>query len=135
MKDEFGGRVVNECMCIQPKIYLILTADDRETKKAKGVTKVVTDKQIKHRHYCNCLFKPELKYFHQQQIRSDKHVLYTIKQNKLSLLPLDTKRYIHPDGVQTLAFGHYTCTLRGLFGVFGYYLPNERPLWPIKQMV
>ena len=111
MKDEFGGRVVSECVCIRPKMYSILTADDRETKKAKGVTKVVTDKWMTHRHYRDCLFKRELKYFHQQQIRSDKHVLYTITQNKLSLSPLDTKRYIHPDGVRTTAFSHYPIKL------------------------
>ncbi len=40
-------------------------------------------------------------------IRSKNHALYTIEQNKLSLSPLDTKRYILLDGSTTLAFGHY----------------------------
>ena len=45
MKDEFGGKVFSEWWCIRPKLYSILTKDDRELKKAKGVTKVVTDKR------------------------------------------------------------------------------------------
>ena len=48
MKDEFGGRVISECVCIRPKLYSILTSDDRELKEAKGVTKVVTDKLVNH---------------------------------------------------------------------------------------
>ena len=105
MKDEFGGRVIGERVCIRPKLYWILTADNKETKKAKGVIKVVTDKRVRHKHYHDCLFKKEFKYFYQQQIRSDKHILYTIAQNKLSISPMDTKRHVHPDGVQTAAFG------------------------------
>ena len=97
-------------MCIRPtcKLYSILTKNDIELKKAKGIAKAVTDKLIKYNHYHDCLFKKELKYFYQQQITPKKHVLYTVTQNKLVLSPLDTKRYVQPDGVQTLAFGHYT---------------------------
>ena len=45
MKDEFGGKVFSEWWCIRPKLYSILTKDYRELKKAKGITKVVTDKR------------------------------------------------------------------------------------------
>jgi hypothetical protein len=93
-------------MCVHPTED-VFDFNVRQTRveKGKGITKVVTDKQIKQR-YCDCLFKRELKYFHQQQIRSDKHILYTITQNKLSLSPLDAKRYIHSDIVQTLVIMH-----------------------------
>ena len=39
MKDEFGGKPISECLCIRPKLYSILTKNDIELKKAKGITK------------------------------------------------------------------------------------------------
>ena len=47
MKDEFGGKPISECVCIRPKLYSILTKNDIELKKARGITKVVTDKVTK----------------------------------------------------------------------------------------
>ena len=40
-------------------------------------------------------------------IRSEKHQLYTIKQNKVSLAPYDDKRYLLEDRVTSLPYGHY----------------------------
>ena len=40
-------------------------------------------------------------------LRSRGHVIYAERLNKTSLNPLDTKRYILNDGINTLAFGHY----------------------------
>jgi hypothetical protein len=43
-----------------------------------------------------------------RQIRSEKHQLYTVNINKIGLSPYDDKRYILEDGVETLAYGHYS---------------------------
>ncbi|XP_038058013.1 uncharacterized protein LOC119729506, partial [Patiria miniata] len=97
-KDEFGGKVIQEAVCVRPKMYSILADDNNITlKKAKGVTKSVTDKKLKHQHYYDCIFKNKSKTETMTHIRSENHILYTISQNKLSLSPLDTKRYILPD--------------------------------------
>ena len=40
-------------------------------------------------------------------IRAYRHQCYTIKETKLALNNFDDKRYILPDGVTTLAHGHY----------------------------
>ena len=40
-------------------------------------------------------------------IRSKLHKMVMYKQNKIGLSPLDTKRYILDDGVNTLAYGNY----------------------------
>ena len=39
-------------------------------------------------------------------LRSEGHNIYAERINKSSLSPLDTKRWIHDDGIQTLAFGN-----------------------------
>ena len=41
------------------------------------------------------------------QIRSERHEIYSIKLNKIGLSPYDDKRYILNDGTNTLAYGHY----------------------------
>ena len=40
-------------------------------------------------------------------IRSMKHKVYTIEQNKKSLVPYDDKRFLLNDGITTLPYGHY----------------------------
>ena len=45
------------------------------------------------------------------QIRSERHEIYSIKLNKIGLSPYDDKRYILNDGMNTLAYGHYKITV------------------------
>ena len=106
MKDEFGGVPISESVCIRPKMYSILTVD-ANLKKAKGVTKVVINKNLKHDMYRDCIFNNKNRSDKMTMIRSTNHALSTIDQTKLSLSPLDTKRYVLPDGIKTLAYGHY----------------------------
>ena len=40
-------------------------------------------------------------------IRSDHHKMGVYKINKISLSPLDTKKWIVPGGITTLAYGHF----------------------------
>ena len=53
------------------------------------------------------------------QIRSDKHEVYSVKLNKIGLSPYDDKRYILNNGVRSLAYGHYKITL-WMYVVFGW---------------
>ena len=39
-------------------------------------------------------------------LRSENHQIYCQHVNKKSLCPLDTKRWIPVDGINTLAYGH-----------------------------
>ena len=39
-------------------------------------------------------------------LRSERHQIYGIKVNKISLSPFDSKRCIAEDGIKTLAYGH-----------------------------
>ena len=51
MKDECAGTPIAEGVCLRPKMYSILKADEKNIKKAKGVKKSVVKKQIMHEQY------------------------------------------------------------------------------------
>ena len=105
-KDEMGGKAIKEVVCIRSKMYSILTGEEQCIKKAKGVSKVVTKKELKHSNYLNCVYNKKASTHTMTSIRTNNHITNTIEQDKTSLSPLDTKRYVLPDGITTLAFGH-----------------------------
>ena len=86
MKDGSNGEIMEEFVDFRAKMYSLETKKE-EMKKAKGVKKNAVKKDISHQDYVDCLFE-ERKFIHTiQTIRSFKHQLYTIKQNKVSLSP------------------------------------------------
>ena len=76
-------------------------------KKIKGVGNVVVNLDTSFEMYKNCIETGAQYSFKQTMIRSKKHKIGIYEQTKLALSPLDTKRYILDDGINTLAFGHY----------------------------
>ena len=46
MKDECAGKPISEVVCLRSKMYSILLEGEKNIKKAKGTTKVVTKKEI-----------------------------------------------------------------------------------------
>ena len=51
LKDECAGRAIAEYVGLRPKMYSILEAGGKNTKKAKGVKKNVVKKHIRHEQY------------------------------------------------------------------------------------
>ena len=110
MKDELNWEFIEEFVGLRAKMYSLKTRNE-ETKKAKGVKKNVVKKDISLQDYVDCLFE-ERKFMHTMQtIRSFKHQLYTIKQNKVSLSPCDDKQYLLDDGVSSLPYGCFSWLL------------------------
>ena len=96
-----------EFVDLNGKMYS-LKRKNEEMKKAKGVTKNVSKKDLSYQDYRDCLIE-EKKFMHTMlTIQSFKHQLYTIKQNKVSLSPYDDKRYLLDDGVSSLPYGHFS---------------------------
>jgi hypothetical protein len=106
-KDECNGRPMAEFVGLRPKMYSILLADGDNIKKAKGVQRVVVKKDLRHESYKTCLDEHKEMRHTQVVIRSKKHQIGVYEQVKTSLSPLDTKKWIAPDGVTTRAYGHY----------------------------
>ena len=58
--------------------------------------------------YKNTLEKEETYLTDIHAMQSRRHNIETIKVNKISLTPYDDKRWVLDDGINTLAFGHYS---------------------------
>jgi hypothetical protein len=107
MKMEYPDNVIREFIGLKSKMYSIKLDNDKESKKAKGVKKYVINKDLKHKHYDNILMSGTTMYSKMKLIRSMKHRLYTLEQNKISLSAYDDKRYIRDDGISSSAYGHH----------------------------
>ncbi len=64
-------------------------------------------KDISFEDYKRCLFMGSEQMRKMNIIRSRKHTLYTEEVNKVAMSANDDNRVIRPDGVHTLAIGHY----------------------------
>jgi hypothetical protein len=105
-KDETAGVPISEFIGLRPKMYSFIT-ESKEEKKAKGVSKAVIDKDLHFETYKKVLVSGKNKTDDQVSIKSKKHKLAVYSQDKISLSALDTKRYILPDGINMLPYGHY----------------------------
>ena len=92
MKDECAGTPIAECVCLRPKMYTILKADEKNIKKAKGVKKSVVKKQIMHEQYKETLIGKKQLWHGMNMLRSEGHESYGMQVNKISLSPFDSKR-------------------------------------------
>ena len=101
-KDEAGGKVIDKFMGLRAKLYSYKMFEGEESKKGKGMKKLVVKKCIAHEDYKKCLFTGKMNI-----IRSHRHEVYTEEVNKIALCPDDDKRHILEDGVHTFALGHY----------------------------
>ena len=114
MKDETHSLPIFEFIGLRPKMYSLLFNNQKnqivEKKTEKGIAKNVTEREIRHGHYKDCLFNRKQQMASMQQIRSYNHNIFSIKLNKIGLSPFDNKRYILGNGCDTLAHGHYTIT-------------------------
>ena len=110
MKDEAGGRQIEEFVELRSKLYAYKIDDGSETKKCKGVKKYVVKKQLGIEDYKDCVFNRNVHYRSMNNFRSRKHDIYTKTVNKIALSANNDKRYILPEGIHTLAIGH--CRLK-----------------------
>ena len=86
MKDKLNGEINEEFFGLKAKMHSFKTKKE-EMNEAKGVKKNVVKKDISLQDYIDYLFV-DRKFMHTlPTIRSFKHQLYTIKQNKASLSP------------------------------------------------
>ena len=107
MKDELNGEIIKNFVALRTKMYSVKTKKEN-MKKAKGLKKTVIKKDISHHEYVDCLFEEKKFTLPRETIRSFKHQLYTIKQNKVSFNPDDDKQYLMNNGVSSLPYGHFS---------------------------
>ena len=88
-------------------MYSVELDDENEEKKAKGIVKSVIKKDLKHEMYNKLLTTSGRMYSRMKVIRSQKHRVYTVDINKISLSAFDDKRYLLEDGISSYAYGHF----------------------------
>jgi len=106
-KDECNGIPIAEFVGLRPKMYSILKTGGSEIRKAKGVQRAVVKKDLHHELYKECLFEQKQMRHTQVAIRSRGHEIGVYEQTKISLSPLDTKKWIADNGITTRAYGHH----------------------------
>src|SRR5882757_6329598 len=106
-KDESMGLPIKEFIGLRSKMYSIQTDDNIEKKTAKGINRYIIKKDLKQKIYKNILDTSGRMYSNMKVIRSQKHRMYTMNINKVSLSAYDDKRYLLNDGTTSLAYGHY----------------------------
>ena len=105
LKSETGSRSIVEIICLQPKAYSALMADDEQKLAAKGVNKHL-QKNLLHETY---------RAIHEQRVKSHVETIYNIaskncrlfttRMSKNCLSKLETKRF-YIDSDKTLGYGH-----------------------------
>ena len=106
MKDEAGGKIIEEFVGLRSKLYSYKMFAGKEEKKCKGIKKVVVKKQISFEDYKECLLSKQPQMRKMNVIRSHQHEIFSETVNKIALAADDDKRIILDDGISTLAFGN-----------------------------
>ena len=107
MKDEAGGRIIEEFVGLRAKLYSYRMFEGKEEKKCKGIKKSVIKKNISHEDYKECLFSKKPQMRKMNVIRSYKHEIFSETVNKIALSANDDKRIILEDKISTLSYSHY----------------------------
>jgi hypothetical protein len=108
MKDETNGVAIEEFCGLRAKMYSFKYGQDREVKRAKGVSKAVVAKMISHDDYKLTLFNELVQKHDMVAFRNKSHEIYTVTSTKVSLSAYDDKRYVKDDGFSTVAYGHHS---------------------------
>jgi hypothetical protein len=113
MKDESASGIITEYVGLRPKMYSYLTKPEdeneppKEAKRAKGIQKAAIA-DLHHADYLAQLKRAAENYVNVRRIGQKHHRVFTIDGMKRGLCSFDDKRYLLPDGIRTLAHGHYS---------------------------
>ena len=88
MKDEFNGVKINEFVGLKSKMYSLITDDDKEVNKAKGIIK-----RLRHKEYHGVLFNKKVIRHNMKRIQSRLHEIGTYDVLTISLRSFDDKRF------------------------------------------
>ena len=79
----------------------MISINDREVNKAKGINKKFT-----HKEYVDVLFNKKVVRHNMKRMQSKLHEIGTYDVFKISLTCFTDKRYVLDDGINTLAYFH-----------------------------
>ena len=103
MKGEVRGNITNKFAGLKSKMYILVTAEGKEIKKAKAINKKVVER-IRHKEYVEMLFGRGLMRHNMKRINSKLHRIRTYDICKISLSCFDDKGHVLDDGVNSSAY-------------------------------
>ena len=106
LKDEMNRQIIDEVVAIKSKLCGIKYGTNKKL-TAKGVQKAIVRNSISIYDFKACIFENHLQKHKNFRLQSKLHTISSVEIKKLSFSPLDDKRYILDDAINTLAFGHY----------------------------
>ncbi len=107
-KDELNGEIMEEIICLRSKAYSYSVKGGKETKKLKGISRSVVNRDITLNDYKVCLFEDTRQLNKMYRLNSTHHEMHISEVNKVSLNPFDDKRYINSDKKSTRPHGYDT---------------------------
>ena len=107
MKDEAGGKIIEEFVGLRAKLYSYKMFKGKEEKKCKGIKKSVIKNNISHEDYKECLWSQKPQMRKMNVIRSYNHEIFSETVNKIALSANDDKRIIRKNKISTFAYGYY----------------------------
>jgi len=85
-----------------------LDCGEKSQKKVKGVKKQYVKKKVVHKDFLRVLKREKRSTMAKfNTFKSTNHVINTVRMTKVCLSAFDDKRFILPDGISTLPYGHY----------------------------
>src|SRR5690606_20385498 len=113
MAIELANCIITEFVGLKPKMYALKCISPDNINKqsykkvAKGIKKSNIKKELTFDTYKDVLFSQKLTFTEYKSIKSLLHEIYTQSITKIGLSPIDSKRFILNDGINSLAHGHY----------------------------
>ena len=101
INDELYGTNIIEFIGLKSKMYSLISNDDKEVTKAKGI-----NKKLRHKECHDILFNKKVITHNMKRIQCKLHEIGTYDVFKISLSCFDDKRYVLNDGINTLAYFH-----------------------------
>ena len=99
MKDKFKGKIIGEFVGLKSKMYSLISIDNKEVSKAKGV-----NRKIRHKELIDVLFNRKVIGHNMKRIQNRLHRIGTYNVCKISLSCFDDKRYVLDDDVNSLVY-------------------------------
>ena len=100
MKDEFRRKIISEFVGLRSKMYSLISVDDKEVTKAKGV-----NKKIRHKEFVDVLFNKKVIRHNMKIIQRKLHRIGIWNFARSHCLVLMIKDVLN-DGANTLTYFH-----------------------------
>ena len=106
VKDEGAGKVWKEWLLLRPKCYSMISTNQCEHRRAKGIQRSVVTKEISHVDYLAIFQGATDDYRKVRRFQSSRHAISTIQQRKRALCIFEDKREWMSLN-DSVAYGHH----------------------------